>query len=225
MNLRLPPALGAFLPRTDEARPSLPRVALPGVADARGGRGVASRRGGRRGVDTRHVTSRRNDGAGGGSRTDAIPARTRRCERAPGNKNISHFIFFYSLSGVEKKKSIPNRAHLASRVVHAPLPRALPRVLGGLRSLAPASASLIASLWPWSSIAGNSTFSIFTRTSPRRPVLRFDMPLPTTRIARPGAATSNAWMIVSSFFTLRYGHRVMPCSRHRCLRTVTHSPS
>ena len=25
--------------------------------------------------------------------------------------------------------------------------------------------------------------------------------------------------------TLRYGQRVMPCSRHRCFRTVTHSPS
>ena len=25
--------------------------------------------------------------------------------------------------------------------------------------------------------------------------------------------------------TFRYGHLVMPCSRHRCLRTVTHRPS
>jgi hypothetical protein len=32
-------------------------------------------------------------------------------------------------------------------------------------------------------------------------------------------------MMVSSFLTLRYGQRVMPCSRHRCFKTVTHNPS
>mmetsp|Transcript_3032 Transcript_3032/g.7414 ORF Transcript_3032/g.7414 Transcript_3032/m.7414 type:complete len:290 (+) Transcript_3032:963-1832(+) len=39
------------------------------------------------------------------------------------------------------------------------------------------------------------------------------------------AGVSSALMMLSSFFTFRYGHRVMPCSRQRCFRTVTHSPS
>mmetsp|Transcript_12327 Transcript_12327/g.57044 ORF Transcript_12327/g.57044 Transcript_12327/m.57044 type:complete len:259 (+) Transcript_12327:672-1448(+) len=43
--------------------------------------------------------------------------------------------------------------------------------------------------------------------------------------APPSPGPSSAWMMLSSFFTLRYGQRVMPCSRHRCFRTVTHSPS
>mmetsp|Transcript_10679 Transcript_10679/g.39530 ORF Transcript_10679/g.39530 Transcript_10679/m.39530 type:complete len:223 (-) Transcript_10679:36-704(-) len=34
-----------------------------------------------------------------------------------------------------------------------------------------------------------------------------------------------ALMMVSSFFTLRNGHRVIPCSRQRCFKTVTHKPS
>ena len=39
------------------------------------------------------------------------------------------------------------------------------------------------------------------------------------------AAPPSALMMVSSFLTLRYGQRVMPCSRHRCFKTVTHNPS
>ena len=49
------------------------------------------------------------------------------------------------------------------------------------------------------------------------------------RVVKPLGAifrgSPSALMMVSSFLTLRYGQRVMPCSRHRCFKTVTHNPS
>lgn len=47
----------------------------------------------------------------------------------------------------------------------------------------------------------------------------------SSRSEPSSAVPPSALMMVSSFLTLRYGQRVMPCSRHRCFKTVTHNPS